>query len=291
MRVLVTGAGGQLGQDVVLAGRRAGHDVTACSRDTLDVTDVAAVDRTLTRARPDAVVNCAAYTDVDGAEAEPDRAFAVNAQAAGHVTRAAGGVGALIVHVSSDYVFDGERHEPYVESDETRPLSAYGRSKLAGERAVTEAGVDHAVVRSAWLFGSGGRNFVETMLRLASERGEVGVVTDQVGCPTWTGHLAPALIAIAERRALGIHHVVAGGSCSWHAFAVEIFRQAGVSCRVSERLTSELGRPAPRPAFSVLRSERGDTPALPPWEEGLSAYLAERASRPAAAATPAGPTA
>ena len=276
MRLLVTGAGGQLGRDLARAARRAGHDVTACSRGELDITDSAAVEAVLTGERPDAVVNCAAYTDVDGAELEPEAAVAVNADAPGGLAQACAGIGALIVHVSTDYVFDGRSHEPYRESDEPRPLSAYGRSKLAGERAVTAATPRHAIVRSSWLFGTGGRNFVETMLSLGTERDEVGVVTDQVGCPTWTAHLADALVEIAGGEALGLHHVAAAGECSWHEFAVEIFRRAEVECEVRERTTAELGRPAPRPAYSVLRSARPDTPRLPPWQEGLAGYLAER---------------
>jgi len=276
MRILVTGAGGQLGGDVVRVARRAGHDVTGCDHQQLDITDADALAHAVGVGRPDAVVNCAAYTDVDGAEADLDAAMEVNAVAAGRVAAAAHSVSALVVHVSTDYVFDGRRRRPYIEADEANPLSAYGRSKLAGEHAVAEASPNHAIVRSSWLFGAGGRNFVETMLGLAAERGEVAVVTDQVGCPTWTGHLATALIEICVRPSLGLHHVVADGECSWHAFAVEIFRQAGIECAVRERLTADLGRPAPRPGYSVLRSERDDAPRLPHWAEGLSDYLAER---------------
>lgn len=283
MRFLVTGAGGQLGHDVTIAARRAGHDVFAFAHDDLDITDAEAIRRAIEESRPDALVNCAAYTDVDGAEAEPERALEINGRGAGLTAQACAHAGVLIVHVSSDYVFDGRSPRPYVESDAPGPLSAYGRSKLAGEQAVAAATPDHAIVRSSWLFGVGGRNFVETMLGLGAERDEVGVVTDQTGCPTWTGHLAPALVAIAEDRALGLHHVAGGGTCSWNEFAVEIFRLAGVRCRVAERLTADLARPAPRPANGVLRSERDDTPRLAPWRDGLAAYLLERAGRRAAA--------
>ena len=285
MRVLITGARGQLGTDLVEAAGRAGHDVVACGRDELDVRDEAAVDRLVEAERPDAVFNCAAYTDVDGAEADEDAAMAINAGGAAHVARAATRTGAMLVHVSSDYVFDGRRREPYLEHDEPAPLSAYGRSKLAGEREVAATGPGHAIVRSSWLFGRGGANFVETMLRLGSERDEVGVVSDQEGCPTWTGHLAPALVDIAERELGGLRHVAASGHCSWHAFAQEIFRQAGLPCSVTERTTAELGRPAPRPAYSVLSSAQAHTPQLPPWPQGLAAYLAERSR--AVAADPA----
>src|SRR5687767_12021909 len=193
MRVVVTGAGGMLGRDVVRAAATAGHDVVGLPRAELDVTDEAAVRRALSQASPDAVVNCAAWTDVDGAEAEETQATRVNGDGAGFVADAATQAGAGIVHVSSDYVFDGTKSAPYVESDPTSPLSAYGRSKLAGERAVGEGPGVRAIVRSSWLFGTGGRNFVETMLALAAERDAVRVVGDQLGCPTYTGHLAPAL--------------------------------------------------------------------------------------------------
>jgi dTDP-4-dehydrorhamnose reductase len=278
MRILVTGAAGQLGGDVVRAAERAGHDVTGYDHRQLDITDQDAVARAFESDRPQAAVNCAAYTDVDRAEGEPETAMEVNGIGAGRVAAAAESASARIVQVSTDYVFDGRSRRPYVEADQANPLSAYGRSKLAGEHAVAEACRDHAIVRSSWLFGARGRNFVETMLRLAADRREVAVVTDQVGCPTWTGHLAAALLEICAGRSTGIHHVAADGECSWHAFALDIFRQAGVECDVRERLSADLDRPAPRPGYSVLRSRRGDAPRLPHWKDGLSAYLAERAA-------------
>jgi dTDP-4-dehydrorhamnose reductase len=272
MRLLVTGAAGMLGRDVTAAAVRAGHDVTPLSRRELDVCDPAAVAAAVTAARPDAVVNCAAWTDVDGAEANERPATAVNGAGAGNVAAAAGD--AFVVQVSTDYVFDGAASEPYVESAPTRPLGAYGRSKLAGERAVAAAAPDsHAIVRSAWLFGAHGGNFVATMLRLARERDALTVVDDQVGCPTFTGHLAGALVEIAALRLPGIRHVAGAGSCSWHDLAAATFAATGAEVALTRGRTAELGRPAPRPAYSVLRSERPDTPALPPWQEGLHAYL------------------
>src|SRR5215217_7556333 len=233
MRLLVTGAAGMLGRDVSAAAADAGHDVTPLSRRDLDIADSAAVAAALRAARPDAVVNCAAWTDVDGAATDP-----------------------------------------YVESSATAPLGAYGRSKLAGELAVARAAADgHAIVRSSWLFGAHGTNFVATMLRLARERDALSVVDDQVGCPTFTGHLAPALVAIAQRRLGGIRHVAGAGSCSWHDLAAATFAATGADVELTRGRTADLGRPAPRPAYSVLRSERPGTPALPPWREGLQAYL------------------
>jgi dTDP-4-dehydrorhamnose reductase len=283
VKLLVTGAGGMLGQDVVRAGEADGDEVVALAHGDLDITDERAVAAALSDEHVDAVVNCAAWTDVDGAESDPDGADAVNALGAGNVAQAAAHVGARLVHVSTDYVFDGDRSadEPaYVESDAPGPRSVYGASKLAGEEAVTAAGGSHAIVRASWLFGVGGRNFVATMLGLGEERDEVTVVDDQIGCPTATAHLAPALLALArDADAQGIFHVAGAGRCSWHELAVETFRQAGIACRVLPCATADMPRPAPRPAFSALASERDDAPLLPPWQEGLTTYLAQRGVR------------
>jgi dTDP-4-dehydrorhamnose reductase len=283
MRLMVTGAAGMLGGAVVRAAGAAGHDVVACTRSDLDVTDAESVRRALDRAVPEVVVNCAAYADVDGAEADEETAMAINGDGAGNVARAAADFGARVVHVSTDYVFDGAGMRPYVESDGPAPRSAYGRSKLAGEREVLASGGDRAIVRTSWLFGAGGRNFVDTMLALGAERDAVQVVTDQVGCPTWSGHLAPAILEIATRPdAGGIHHVAGSGHCSWHDLAVEVFAQAGIDCRVEPIDSAAVARPAPRPAYSVLTSERADAVVLPPWREGVAGHLAERGALPAA---------
>ena len=255
-----------LGRDVM---RAAGGDAVGLTRAELDVTDAAAVRDALAGA---IVINCAAYTDVDGSEADPETAHAVNAQGAHNVAEAA----SRVIYVSTDYVFDGRKTEPYVESDPVNPLSAYGRSKLEGERATLTASPHSLVVRTSWLFGAGGGNFVSTMLRLGEEREELRVVDDQVGCPTFTGHLAAALVDLVEAGQHGFLHVAAGGSCTWFHFARAIFERAGVDCRVEPQTTAELGRPAPRPANSVLRSERS-APELPAWEEGLDAFLGVRA--------------
>jgi dTDP-4-dehydrorhamnose reductase len=280
----VTGASGMLGADVLRAGERAGHELVGLGHAELDVSDAAAVRRACAQLSPDAVVNCAAFTDVDGAETRREQARAVNADGAGHIARAAAAVGASLVHVSTDYVFAGEAPRdargaprPYVESDPTGPRSVYGKTKLAGERQVLGASSRHAVVRSSWLFGVGGGNFVATMLRLAAERDEVQVVTDQVGCPTWTGHLAPALVGLIERPVAGLVHLAGAGHVSWNGLASEIFRQAELDCRVQAATSAQMARPAPRPAWSALASERDDVLALPPWQDGLAGYLAARA--------------
>jgi dTDP-4-dehydrorhamnose reductase len=254
-----------LGQAVM---RAAGDRAVGLTHADLDVTDPGAVADTLAGAT---VINCAAYTDVDGAEADPRAARAVNEVGARNVAEAA----ARVVYVSTDYVFDGKKPEAYVESDPVGPLSEYGRSKLAGERATLTAGPHSLVVRSSWLFGPGGGNFVTTMLRLAEERGRLNVVDDQRGCPTFTGHLAQALVELAEGSGHGFLHVAGSGACSWYEFAGTIFDRAGLEVELLPCTTDEFPRPARRPANSVLASERG-APELPAWQEGLDAYLAVR---------------
>ena len=265
MTLLVTGAGGMLGRDVM----RAAPDAVGLTHAELDITDAAAVRAAVDEVRPDAIVNCAAYTNVDGAEDDEETATRVNG--AGALADAAGD--AVLVYPSTDYVFDGSKREPYVESDPVAPQSAYGRSKLAGERASARA-ARHVIVRTSWLFGVAGKNFVDTMLGLD---GELKVVDDQVGCPTYTGHLAEALVDLAGGRLRGVVHVAGSGQCSWYEFAAEIFRRAGKDVALRPCTTEEFPRPAPRPAYSVLRSERPDAPRLPDWREGLAAYLSERA--------------
>lgn len=284
MKVLVTGAAGMLGRDVVLAAGNAGHDVVGFGRTELDVTDEAVVGKKIGQERPDVVIHCAAWTDVDGAEEAEEAATAVNGAGAGNVAAAAAEVGASVVYVSSDYVFDGAKGSPYVETDQTAPLSAYGRSKLAGEAATAAANKRHFIVRSAWLFGIGGRNFVETMLRLAADHGEVLVVRDQTGSPTYTWHLAYGIVRLIEGVEFGIHHMAAAGACSWYEFAREIFEQANVECKVMSATTEMLGRPAPRPSYSALGSQREHAIELPTWQDGLSAYLAQRRAETEAAA-------
>jgi dTDP-4-dehydrorhamnose reductase len=253
--VLITGAGGQLGRALV----EAFPDADARDRAGFDVTR-----GTLDRA-PDLVLHAAAWTDVDGAEADPEGVRAVNVDG----TRRVVALGAPVVYFSTDYVFDGEKREPYVESDEPRPRSVYAQAKLDGEHEVR----DGWIVRSSWLFGPSGTNFVRTMLELGAERDEVAVVDDQRGCPTYVGHLAEATREILGLP-YGVYHVAADGDCTWAEFAEAIFAEAGLDCRVRRITTTELGRPAPRPAYSVLRSEKPETPDLPHWSEGLRACLA-----------------
>jgi len=277
LKIVVTGASGMLGHDVVRAARYVNHDVVALSHEDLDVVDAAAVERVMQAERPDVVVHCAAYTNVDGAQDDLDGAMAVNADGARNVAAAAAAVGASVIYPSTDYAFDGSKSSPYVESDETRPLSVYAQSKVAGEHEVAAANPRHWIVRTSWLFGVGGKNFVETMLSLGRELGEVMVVRDQVGCPTYAGHVADAVVQLLDEEEYGIHHIAGGGECSWYEFAEEIFEQAGVDCRVLSCTTEEFPRPAPRPAYSVLGTERDRAFYLPDWREGLASYLADRA--------------
>jgi dTDP-4-dehydrorhamnose reductase len=275
MRILITGAAGMLGLDVQRAAEQEGHETVPLTRSQLDVTDSTAVADAVGGADADVVINCAAWTNVDGAESEPAQAAAVNGAGAGNLAAAAVAAGAWLIHLSTDYVFDGDKASPYVESDPAAPVSAYGRSKLDGERAVAAAAPDrHTIVRTAWLFGAGGRCFPKTILRAASQRPELTVVSDQIGCPTFTGHLATALVTVAAQRTPGVVHVAGGGQCSWHEFAAAIVATAGVNCPVRPIPTSEYPLPARRPANSVLVSERG-APVLPDWSAGLEQFMSE----------------
>ena len=281
MKLVVTGAAGMLGRDVVRVAEQSGHDVVGFAHEDLDITDVQGVERAVSSERPEAVISCAAWTDVDGAESDLAGAIRVNGDGARNLAAVTAAIGAKIVFPSSDYVFDGEKTEPYVESDPVNPISAYGQSKLAGEGETAANNPRHFIVRSSWLFGVNGKNFVDTMLVLGRTLDEVVVVKDQVGCPTYTGHLAEALVRLVEWDDFGIFHIAGDGQCSWYEFAIEIFEQASVECRVLSQTSDMLERPAPRPAFSVLRSEREPTIYLPDWREGLAAFLAERAEAPA----------
>lgn len=272
-----------LGHDVARAGSRAGHDLALSDRAKLDITDAAAVEAAIRTHRPDAIVNCAAWTDVDGAQTHSEQARAVNATGAGNIASVAATERIPLLHLSTDYVFSGEpeydkegKPRAYVESDRTGPRSVYGQTKLEGERLVLAASELHTVVRSSWLFGVNGKSFADTMLSLAGERDEVRVVDDQTGCPTWTGHLAPALLGLLEREVHGLVHLAGGGAVTWNGFAKEIFRQAEVSCRVGAASTADMGRPAPRPQWSAIESERQDVLPMPDWRDGLAGYLAAR---------------
>ncbi|MFI9485493.1 dTDP-4-dehydrorhamnose reductase [Promicromonospora sp. NPDC052451] len=254
-RWLVVGAAGMLGQDVLAAATRAGHEVSGAGRAELDVTDAVAVRGAV--AGYDVVVNCAAWTAVDAAEEHEAEAFAVNATAAAHLARAAAAAGARLVHVSTDYVFDGVATEPYPEDAPVAPRSAYGRTKAAGEWAVRAEAPDAVVVRTAWLYGAGGRCFPRTIARVAGERDRLSVVDDQTGQPTWTADVADLIVRlVAARVPGGIYHGTSSGQVTWWGFAREVVASAGHATPVDTTTSAEYQLPAPRPAYSVLGHAR-----------------------------------
>jgi dTDP-4-dehydrorhamnose reductase len=275
VKVLVTGANGMLGRDVTALLAPA-HQVLPFPREALDIADPEAVREAFGQARPDWVVNCAAFTDVDGAEARRADAFAVNALGARNVALAAEAVGAALAHVSTDYVFDGAAPHPYTEFDRTGPINAYGLSKLAGEEAVRTHCRRHFVVRSAWLYGRHGRNFVWTILKAARERGSLEVVDDQVGSPTWTADLARVLADLLATEAYGTYHASAEGTCSWYAFTGAILKAKGLDTPVRPVTSDRFPRPARRPANSVLDNLclRALGMAMRPWDAALAEFLA-----------------
>lgn len=276
-KVLVTGAGGMLAADLVPVLRAAMHDVVACGRDRLDVVDAQQVRAVLLAERPQVVVHCAAYTNVDGAEADPQAAFAVNRDGARHVAEACKAVGAAMVYVSTDYVFDGRGSMPYRVDDPPNPLGVYGRSKLEGELAVRKALPEHFVVRTSWLYGHGGKNFVDTMRKLGREKPELAVVDDQIGSPTWTRDLAEAIGDLIETTRFGVYHATGTGTCSWYGLTRKIMELEGLKTPVRPITTAELGRPAPRPLYSVLdcsRLEDAGVEPMPRWEDSVARYMA-----------------
>lgn len=273
MRVLVTGAAGQLGQDVVRTLSARGHEVIARTREHLDITDAASVRSAMEGTSPDLVINTAAYTAVDAAETEVDKAFAVNATGALYVAREAHRCGAGIVHISTDYVFRGEssRTAAYKPDDLPSPRNVYGASKLAGEHLVRQSNPRHWIVRTQWLYGNGGSgNFVETMLRLGSGNRTLRIIDDQVGSPTFTAHLAEAIVELLT-EAPGTYHRTNSGQCSWFEFAQAIWQMAGMKPTAQPILTEEYGAAADRPRFSVLGDDRG-----PAWTQGLADYMSRR---------------
>jgi dTDP-4-dehydrorhamnose reductase len=292
-RWLITGAGGMLGRDLMTALDGAGEDPVGLARGELDITDDAAVGAALRRGQPDVVVNCAAWTAVDEAEAHEDEAFAVNGAGAAHVAAACAARGIPMVQVSTDYVFPGDGHVPYAEGDATGPRNTYGRSKLAGELAVLRLlpGAGY-VVRTAWLYGAHGPNFIRTMMRLERERPTVDVVDDQRGQPTWTVDVAGQIAALIRSRApAGVYHATSSGEATWFEVAREVFRLQGADpARVRATSSSAFRRPAPRPAYSVLGHDRWAAAGLEPigdWRLALKRAYPLLAA--AGSGTPRGP--
>ena len=281
MRVLVTGAGGMLARALVPALERGGHAVTAFTKAELDVTREGDVRREVGDAKPDWVCHLAAYTDVDGCESRPEHAMLVNGEGARYAARAAAESGAAILSISTDYVFAGDDPTPRRETDPVGPVSAYGRSKLEGEEAVREANPRHLIVRTAWLYGRGGKNFVDTIRSRALAGEPLAVVADQRGSPTWTEDLAGALAALMGQNASGLCHATNDGACTWHELAREICAQVGANVEVTKLSSAQLARPARRPAFSVLDTSRLEQllgRRLPHWRDALARYVAQPAA-------------
>jgi dTDP-4-dehydrorhamnose reductase len=290
MRLLITGWQGQLAQALVAQSVRAG-DVEACAvgRPALDLCSLPTIERAMTEVRPTLVVNAAAYTAVDAAETDEAAAHSLNADGAGLIARAAAQKGVPIVHISTDYVYDGAKTGAYVETDATHPLNAYGRSKLAGERAVAAANPQHVNLRTCWVYSATGKNFVKTMLRLAAERAEVGIVDDQIGCPTYAPHLADAILAIARSLNAsggagrwGVYHAAGSGETSWCGFSRAIFEEIGARGAkvpiVKAVTTAQYPTPARRPSNSRLDCSKlaaNFGVRQPEWRVGLSACLKE----------------
>lgn len=275
VRILVTGAGGMLGTDLVER-LSSEHEVIGAAHDDLDVSNSSATKSLIAEMKPDLVLHAAAYTDVDGCESNPDLAYAVNALGAQNVALGCQLARAAMLYFSTDYVFDGSSRTPYIEWDRPNPLSVYGRSKYAGERAVAHLLDKYYIVRLAWLYGERGKNFVKTMLKLGEERGSVSVVTDQIGSPTYTKDVAEGVARLIETGNYGIYHMVNSGHCSWFDFAAEIYRLAGKDVEMRPIGTAELGRPAPRPPYSALRNfalEKTIGDPMRPWKEALADFL------------------
>lgn len=285
LRLLVTGREGQVAQ-ALLAKRNDDLQIEASGRPTLDLTDPSSIDRAIVAFRPNVIVNAAAYTAVDKAETDEATAFAVNEQGAGNVAAAAATAGLPIIHISTDYVFPGDKASPYVETDATGPQGVYGRSKLAGEVAVASANPRHVILRTAWVYGPYGNNFLKTMLRLAETRDTLRVVADQHGTPTYAPDIAEGILVVARHLAsnaetpTGVYHMVSTGETTWAGFADEIFRQSaalgGAAAKVEPIGTAEYPTPAKRPANSRLDTTlfaRTFGYRLPAWQSGIERCL------------------
>lgn len=275
LRIIVTGANGQLGRELMLRSDP-DYELIGFGRAELDITDLKQCRAVLAQIKPDAVIHCAAYTAVDRAETDADSAYQVNAAGSRNIAIAAREVGAKLVFVSTDYVFDGSSAVPYNEYDRPNPITVYGKSKLAGEQLVQTLHDRYFIVRTAWVYGAHGANFVRTMLRLGEAGGTVRVVSDQFGSPTYTADLAQMLLTLVATEAYGIYHATNSGSCSWYEFAAAIFEEGGLSSKVEPCTTAEFPRPAPRPAYSVLDHSAIRANGLPPmrhWREALRDFM------------------
>jgi len=276
LRILIPGANGMLGHALTAVLSKQ-HKLIGLDLPDLDITDLSAVRSAISTHHPDLLINAAAYTDVDGCESNSDLAFSVNAMGPHNLALVCKELDIPLVHISTDYIFDGKSPVPYKESDKPNPQSIYGESKLQGEQYVRELTDKHYIIRTSWLYGEHGKNFVATMLRLAAERDEFDVVNDQVGSPTYTVDLAKAISELITETAYGAYHITNSGSCTWYEFTREIFRQAGIEgVKVKPITTEVLKRPAPRPKYSVLDNSKwiaSGIPPLRPYQAALKEYL------------------
>ena len=273
--IVVVGAGGMLGKDLMAL---LGEGCRGVDIADIDITSHESVERVLTALHPSVVINCAAYTDVDGCETNVDTAMQVNGEGVAYLAMVTRELGARLVQISTDYIFDGGKGSPYQEDDPPHPLNIYGESKLTGEMNAS-FNPGHLIVRTQWLYGRHGKNFVETMLRLGAEKDELAVVDDQIGSPTWTVELAKAILVLIDKGCQGIYHVTNAGSCSWHDFAKAIFEESGLPVQVKPMTTEELNRAARRPLNSILdcsKLEQDTGLRLKPWRDALQSYLKSR---------------
>ena len=275
MRILLTGADGQLGYELQRA--LTGEDVIAANQPVYELTDPQVADK-IASTRPNLVIHTAGYTDVDGCERDPETAFAVNAQGTRRVAEGAAKANARLIYISTDYVFDGKKTEPYTERDPVNPLNLYGRSKLLGEQEALAVCPETLIIRTSWLYGANGKNFVKTILQLAASRPEIRVVNDQRGSPTYARDLAGTIAQMIRRDARGLVHAGGEGECTWYEFAVAIIQETGSDCRLIPISTAESGRLAPRPSYSVLSTAflHQHGLSLPPWREGVRQFLADQ---------------
>jgi dTDP-4-dehydrorhamnose reductase len=276
MKVIVTGAKGQLGTDLVYLLADRGYEVYGYGRKELDITNFDQVKQVINEVNPDVVIHAAAYTKVDLAESEPDQAFLINAYGTRNVAIASEAVGAKLVYISTDYVFDGTANTPYNEFAQTNPLSVYGKSKLAGEQFVRDLHPKFYIVRTSWVYGKHGNNFVKTMLKLAQERDELMIVHDQVGCPTYTVDLANCILELIQTEKYGVYHVSNSGHCSWYEFAKAIFEESGIEIKINPCTTKDFPRPAPRPPYSVFEHmalRLNGFKEMKHWKEALKSFL------------------
>jgi dTDP-4-dehydrorhamnose reductase len=274
MKIFITGSDGQLGKALqkVLKNK---HKLFLGTQENCDITNCQQVIKVVRGFKPEIIIHAAAYTDVDSCETNKKLAFNVNAEGTKNVASGAKNVGAKLVYISTDFVFDGKNKKPYLETDEPNPLSVYGRSKLAGEEWTKKLSSKYFILRTAWLYGKEGKNFVKTMLSLAKEKDEVKVVNDQIGTPTYAADLVAVIEKIIKTDIYGLYHASNNGECSWYDFACEIFKLAGKKVKVIPITTEEFGRPAPRPAYSVLRNFCLEQQSIfmRNWQEALKEYI------------------